>query len=135
MLPIKCALIILFQHNLAMLQQTIRSVVSGSRFLSKNLIVIDNSVDKAAANDAYVKLVSKAIVSTKHQLQFSQLQNLMAKTAVKHQFEIYFWAHADVYLMPRTAGGDFGRDALFCIQSRQEPKWGVFFFSYDHRSN
>lgn len=130
----KWKLIILFQHNVAMLKQSVKSYQRASTFLSRHLVIIDNSNGSVVSADPWFDYRVEKVVTTPYQLTFADLQNYMADRALEWGLELYFWAHADVYVMAAEPGRDMGLDMLDCLRSTAQahPKWGVVFYSYDH---
>eukprot|EP00041_Stephanoeca_diplocostata_P038125 m.1478935 g.1478935 ORF g.1478935 m.1478935 type:complete len:377 (-) comp25166_c0_seq4:4980-6110(-) len=131
----KWRLMILFQHNLPMLEQAVASYRRASKIMAPRIIVIDNSLNKAASRSSrLVKSVVQEIIDTPRLLNFPELHNFMANIAVSRRFEFFFWAHADDYVLPITADGDLGVDVLTCMyeQISAVPNWGLLLFAYDH---
>jgi hypothetical protein len=125
---------IMFQHNLDILKQAVRSYRDASDIMTPNMIIIDNSVDQEASRDHFITSTVKEVVITPSRLNFPQLHNHMARLALERKLDFYFWAHADNYVLPLTETSDLGRDVLECLaeQSSNRNDWAGVFYSYDH---
>eukprot|EP00039_Didymoeca_costata_P004180 m.71854 g.71854 ORF g.71854 m.71854 type:complete len:423 (-) comp12281_c0_seq2:1806-3074(-) len=127
-------LIILFQHNLPILQQAVDGFRRASDIMVENLIVVDNSLNKEAFNNDKLRKSVAEVVRTPRLLNFPELHNYMAELALKKNLEFYFWAHADNYVLPSSAERDLAKDIIDCmrIQIQNYPNWGMMLFAYDH---
>eukprot|EP00042_Codosiga_hollandica_P020129 m.64038 g.64038 ORF g.64038 m.64038 type:complete len:328 (+) comp49697_c0_seq2:828-1811(+) len=125
---------IMFQHNLPMLQQAIRSYRDASKIMTPNMIIIDNSVGYEAEADLFVSTTVREVVRSTDRLNFPQLHNFMAKLALERRLEFYFWAHSDNYVLPKDEDSDLGVDALDCLINHfsNPAPWAGVFFAYDH---
>ncbi len=97
---------IMFQHNIEMLQQAVRSYHAASKLMTPSMIIIDNSPGQDAHRDEYIRTTVHEVVLTPNRLNFPQLHNFMADLALKRRLNFYFWAHADDYVLPKTADGE-----------------------------
>lgn len=105
-------LMILFQHNFPILQQAVAGFRRGSDIMVPNMIIVDNSIGKEAFNNAALKAMVHDVIVTPRSLNFPQLHNFMATTALERKLEFYFWAHADNYVLPMEPGRDLGKARL-----------------------
>jgi hypothetical protein len=127
-------LIILFQHNFDILMQAVDGYRRGSDIMAPNIIVVDNSNTKEAAASKRLRKIVKEVIKTPKLLNFPELHNFMADVAVEQGLEVFFWAHADNYVLPKSPERDLGKDVVECLrlQINHAPKWGMVLFSYDH---
>ena len=124
----------MFQHNIDILKQAVKSYADASDIMAVNMIIIDNSVDKEATKEEYIAATVKEVLPTPNRLNFPQLHNFMADTALNRRLEFYFWAHSDNYVLPGAADRDLGKDVISCLreQINETPSWAGVFYSYDH---
>eukprot|EP00040_Diaphanoeca_grandis_P008998 m.47171 g.47171 ORF g.47171 m.47171 type:complete len:417 (-) comp20436_c0_seq1:61-1311(-) len=127
-------LMILFQHNLPILQQAVDGYRRASSIMAPNIVVIDNSETQEAFKDVRIRNSVNEVIVTPSTLNFPQLHNYMTDTAMEKDLEFFFWAHADNYVLPLEAGRDLGMDVLECMEQQvaKEANWGMLLFSYDH---
>ena len=119
---------------LPVLQQAIDGYRRGSDIMVSNLVIIDNSNTQEAFSDAGIQQTVGKIIVTPRTLNFPELHNFMADTAIGMDLEFFFWAHADNYVMPMSPGRDLGKDVLRCMRRKidHKPDWGMMLFAYDH---
>lgn len=127
-------LMILFQHNLPMLEQAVASYRRASKHMARNIIIVDNSVKKEALHSNTLNSVVNHVIPTIRLLNFPELHNFMADIAIEQQLEFFFWAHADNYVLSASKGRDLGTDVIACMRQQvsKSPNWGMILFSYDH---
>jgi hypothetical protein len=125
---------IMYQHNIEILKQAVRSYDAASDIMTANMIIIDNSVTHEALNDDYIVDTVNEVILTKSRLNFPQLHNFMAEVALQKRLEFFFWAHSDNYVLPANPTRDLGKDILQCLADHQQkqPNWAGIFYSYDH---
>ena len=127
-------LFIMFQHNIDMLKQAVRSFAYASKHMVPNLIIIDNSASRQAIDDIYLQSVAREIIVPPRRLNFPQLHNFVAELALERRLQWYFWAHADNVVLPLADGGDMAADIMECLHERMRaaPDWGAVLLAYDH---
>lgn len=156
-------LFIAFTRNSAMLQQTLLSYIAAG-WPREDIIVVDNSGTMDANARALLSASNPfhldyallrthygvSVLQTPVLLNFAQLQNFFLRTAMAHDWRVFFWSHMDVaVLSDEGAGAEGGYKSFYArvldiladlgVESltgdfnakKDTEKWAIKYFTYD----
>ncbi|KAJ9149454.1 Glycosyl transferase family 8 protein [Pleurostoma richardsiae] len=158
-LPVAPPLLIGFTRTWPILLQAVVSYVTAGWPPSQIYVVENTGVQQANARDqlglqnpfylnhTQLRMLGVNIVQTPTLLNFAQLQNFFLSMSYSHGWDYYFWGHMDVLALSYEEGKEGltpaydqqGYKTIYelCCRAlaearRDDPRWGVRFFAYDH---